>query len=94
MSSSETRFGGAWGILRRAEANDTHKPYIDEQQILSSLYMPRLDFATTVKGATSEQLRDRVGCAFPIYPVQGVRSAGLQLAPLIYAGIWNSGYII
>ena len=55
--------------------------------------MPRHDFATAVKGATSEQLRDRVGCAFPIYPVQGVRAAGLQLATLIYAGMWNSGYI-
>ena len=87
MSSSGTRFGGACGILPPAEANDTHKPYIDELQILFSLYMPRHDFATTVKGATSEQLRDRVGCAFPIYPVPGVHAAGLQLAPLIYAGM-------
>ena len=55
--------------------------------------MPRHDFATAVKGATSEQLRDMVGCAFSIYPVQGVRSAGLQLAPLIYTGMWNSGWL-
>ena len=55
--------------------------------------MPRYDFATAVKGATLEQLCDRVGCAFRIYPVQGVRAAGLQLATLIYAGMWNSGYI-
>ena len=49
--------------------------------------MPSHDFATAVKGATSEQLRDRVGCAFPIYPVQGVNAAGLQLATLIYTGM-------
>ena len=55
--------------------------------------MPKHDFATAVKVATSEQLRDRVGCASPIYPVQVVRTAGLQLAPLIYARIWNPGYI-
>ena len=36
-------------------------------------------------GATPDQLRDRVGCAYLIYPVQGVRAAGLQLIPLIYA---------
>ena len=36
---------------------------------------------------------DRVGCAYLIYPVQGVRAAGLQLTPLIYARIWNSGCI-
>ena len=54
--------------------------------------MPKHDFATAVIGATSEQ-RDRVGCASQIYPVQSVRTAGLQLAPLIYAGMWNSGYI-
>ena len=40
-----------------------------------------------VKGATPDQLRDRVGCAYLIYTVQGVRAAGLQLAPLIYARI-------
>ena len=45
------------------------------------------DFATAVKGATPDQLRDRVGCAYLIYTVQGVRAAGLQLAPLIYARI-------
>ena len=88
-----TRLGRAWGILPRLGTNHTHKPYIDELQILFSLYMPRHDFATTVKGATSEQRRDRVGCAFPIYPVPGVHAAGLQLAPLIYAGLWKSGYI-
>ena len=45
------------------------------------------DFATAVKGATPDQLRDRVGCTYLIYTVQGVRAAGLQLAPLIYARI-------
>ena len=84
MARFGTHFGGACGILLRAEANHTHKPYIDELQILSSLYMRRHDFATAVKGSTSEELRDRVRCAFPIYPVQGVGAAGLQLAPLIY----------
>ena len=34
------------------------------------------DFATAVKGATPDQLRDRVGCAYLIYTVQGVRAAG------------------
>ena len=87
MASFGTRFGGAWGITPRTEVNYTHKPYTDELQILHSLCMPRYDFATAVKGATLEQLCDRVGCAFPIYPVQGVRAAGLQLATLIYAGI-------
>ena len=82
-----TRFGRAWGILPRSGTNHTYKPYIDELHILSSLCMPRHDFATAVKGATSEQLRDRVWCAFPIYPVQGVHAAGLQLATLIYAGM-------
>ena len=48
---------------------------------------PRHDFATAVKGATPDQLRDRVGCAYLIYTVQGVRAAGLQLALLIYARI-------
>ena len=47
--------------------------------------MPRLDFALAVKGATPDQLRDRVGCAYLIYTAQGVRAAGLQLTPLIYA---------
>ena len=32
------------------------------------------DFATAVKGATPDQLRDRVGCAYLIYTVQGVRA--------------------
>ena len=41
--------------------------------------MPRHDFATAVKGATPDQLRDRVGCAYLIYTAQGVRAAGLQL---------------
>ena len=41
----------------------------------------------TVKGATPDQLRDRVGCAYLINTVQGVRAAGLQLAPPIYARI-------
>ena len=86
-----THFGGAYGILPRSGANHSHKPYIDELQILPSLYMPRHNFATAVKGATSEELRDRVGCAFPIYPVQDVRAARLQLVPLIYTGMWNSG---
>ena len=87
MASFGTRFGGAWGITPHTEANHTHKPYIDELQILHNLCMPRYDFATAVKGATLEQLCDRVGCAFRIYPVQGVRAAGLQLATLIYAGL-------
>ena len=60
-------------------------------KILYSLCIPRHDFITAVKGATSEQLRDRVGSVFPIYPVQGVCAAGLLLALLIYAGMWNSG---
>ena len=55
--------------------------------------MPMHDFATAVKGATSEQLRDRVWCAFPIYPVQGVHAAGLQLATLISTGMWNPGNV-
>ena len=42
---------------------------------------------------TPDQLRDRVGCAYLIYPVQGVRAAGLQLTLLIYARIWKSGCI-
>ena len=86
-----THFGGAWGILPRSGTNHTHRPYIDKLQILSSLCIARHDFATAIKGATSEQLRDRVWCVFPIYSVQGVRTAGLQLASLIYAGMWNSG---
>ena len=49
--------------------------------------MPRHDFATALKVATPDQLRDRVGCAYLIYTAQGVRAAGLQLAPLIYARI-------
>ena len=81
MARFGIRFGRARGILPRAGANHTHKPYTDELQILSSVCMPRHAFATAVKDATSEQLRNRVGCAFLIYPVQGVRAAGLQLAP-------------
>ena len=81
------------GLLARSGANDTHKPYTDELQILSSLCMPRHGFATAVEVVTPDQLRDRVGCAYLIYPVQGVRAAGLQLTPLIYARIWNSGCI-
>ena len=87
MARFGTHFGGACGILLRAEANHTHKPYIDELQILFSLYMPRHVIAPAVKGATSEQLRDRVVCGFPIYPVQGVRAAVLQLAFIFYAGV-------
>ena len=79
-------FWGGHGTSGPAWRQITHTNHTsDELQILSSLYMPRHDFATAVKGATSEELCDRVGCAFPIYLVQGVRSAGLQLAPLIYA---------
>ena len=74
-------------IWPRSGANLKTKPYTDELQILSSLCMQRHDFATAVKGATPDQLRDRVGCAYLIYTVQGVRAAGLQLAPLIYARI-------
>ena len=54
MARFGTHFGGACGILLRAEANHTHKPYIDELQILFSLYMPRHVIAPAVKGATSE----------------------------------------
>ena len=93
MARFGTRFGRAWGIFPRSGTNRTHKPYIDELQILSSLCMPRHDFATAVKGATSEQLRDRVESAFPIYPVQGVRAAVLQLTPLSYTRMCNSGYL-
>ena len=93
MARFGIRFGRAWGILPRSGANHTHKPYTDELQILSSVCMPRHAFATAVKDATSEQLRNSVGCAFLIYPVQGVRAACLQLASLIYAGMWNSGYV-
>ena len=49
--------------------------------------MPRHDFATAAEVATPDQLRDRVGCAYLIYIAQGVRAAGLQLTPLIYARI-------
>ena len=49
--------------------------------------MPKHGFATAVEVVTPDQLRDRVGCAHLIYPVQGVRAAGLQLTPLIYARI-------
>ena len=87
MARFGTRFRRAWGILPRSGTNHTHKPYIDELQILSSLCMPRHDFATAVKGATSEQLRDRVGCAYLIYTFQGVHAAGLQLVTLISAGM-------
>ena len=93
MARFGTSFAGVWGMWPRSGANLTTKPYTDELQILSSLCMPRHDFATAVKGATPDQLRDRVGCAYLIYTVQGVRAAGLQLAPLIYARIWNSGCI-
>ena len=90
MARFGTRFGGAWGILPRSRTNQTHKPYIDELQILFSLCIPRHDFATAVKGAISEQLRDMVGCAFLIHDV---RAAGLQLALIFYAGMWNSWYV-
>ena len=49
--------------------------------------MPRHDFATAAEVVTPDQLRDRVGCAYLIYTAQGVRAAGLQLTPLIYARI-------
>ena len=81
------------GLPAPLGASDTHKPYTDELQILSSLCMPMHGFPTAVKVVTPDQLRDRVGCAYLIYPVQGVRAAGLQLTPLIYARIWNSGCI-
>ena len=90
MARFGTRFGRAWGILPRSGTNHTH---IDELKILYSLCIPRHDFVTAVKGATLEQLRDRVESAFPIYPVQGVRAAGLQLATLSYTRMCNSGYI-
>ena len=61
---------------------------------LAKKYPKMALFGTTaVKVVTPDQLRDRVGCAYLIYPVQGVRAAGLQLTPLIYARIWNSGCI-
>ena len=59
------------GFQPRSGASDTHKPYTDELQILSILCMPMHGFATAVKVVTPDQLRDRVGCAYLIYPVQG-----------------------
>ena len=76
MARLGTRFGGAWGILPCSGVNHIHTPYTDEQQVLSSLYMPSHDFTTAINCATSEQLRERVGCAYLIYPVQGVHAAG------------------
>ena len=93
MALFGTSFAGAWGFWPRSGANHTHKPYTDELQILSSWCMPRHDFATAAEVVTPDQLRDRVGCAYLIYTAQGVRAAGLQLTPLIYARIWNSGCI-
>ena len=87
MARFGTSFGGAWVIWPRSGANLKTKPYTDELQILFSLCMQMHHFATAVKGATPDQLRDRVGCAYLKYTVQGVRAAGLQLAPLIYARI-------
>ena len=75
------------GHLAPLRGESQNEPYTDELQILSSLCMQMHDFATAVKGATTDQLRDRVGCAYLIYTVQGVRAAGLQLAPLINARI-------
>ena len=81
------QFGGGMGHLA-PHGGKSHAQTIHPMNYKYCLvYISRHDFATAVKGATSEQLRDRVGCAFPIYLVQGVRSAGLQLAPLIYAGL-------
>ena len=54
--------------------------------------MQKHDFDTAVKFATPEQLRDRVGSVSPKYHVKVVHAAGLQLASLIYAEIWHSGY--
>ena len=87
MARFGTSFGGAWGIWPRSWANFKTKPYTDELQIWSSLCMQRHDFATAVKGANPDQLRDRVGCAYLICTVQGVRAAGLQLAFLINSRI-------
>ena len=87
MARFGTCFRGAWGIWPRSGANLTTKPYTDELQILCSLCMPRHDFATAAEVVTPDQLRDRVGCAYLIYTAQGVRAAGLQLTPLIYARI-------
>ena len=44
--------------------------------------MPRLDFALAVKGATPDQLRDRVECAYLIYTAQGVRAAAGTFSPM------------
>ena len=87
------QFSRGVGHLAPLRANHTHKPYTDELQILSSWCMPKHDFATAAEVVTPDQLRDRVGCAYLIYTAQGVRAAGLQLALLIYARIWNSGCI-
>ena len=54
--------------------------------------MQKHDFDTIHKFATPEQLRDRFGSASPTYHIQGVRAAGVQRAPLIYAGMRNAGY--
>ena len=75
------------GASSPAQGQMTTQTIHDELQILSSLCMPRHGFATAVEVVTPDQLRDRVGCAYLIYPVQGVRAAGLQLTPLIYARI-------
>ena len=58
------------GLQATLRANDTHKPYTDELQILSSLCMQGMGFAIAVEVVTPDQLRDRVGCAHLIYPVQ------------------------
>ena len=55
--------------------------------------MQNLDLDTAVKFANAEQLRDKVGSDSPRYHAQVVHAAGLQLAPLIYAGIRHSGYL-
>ena len=81
--SFRDQFGGAWGIWPRSGANHTHKLYTDELQILSSLCMPRHDFATAVKVAT--QISCATGLGVPIWYTLFKVSAQLVCSWLPYS---------
>ena len=61
MGPFRDQFWRGVGHLAPLRGESQTKPYTDELKILSSLCMPMHDFATAVKGATPDQLRDRLG---------------------------------
>ena len=89
MASFGTRFWGVRGILPCTEANHTHKPYIDELQILHSC----IGMTSPLQSKVPSQNSCVTGLDVPFRYTLFKVSVQLQLTLKFYAGMWNSWYI-